>query len=192
MAILPNPLIVRPAKAQTRYNNPRNGNFGRPKGDRRSYLQWVEENIAPQVVFEIASSPTNPLETLVDKKLKFYERHDVDEYYVFDPDFLDVGIKQNPILMGWLRDEDRLQPIAQMNGWVSPRLKVRFEVEDGELQLYRPYGRRFTTPAEILKRAERAIERASEERTRAERAETQAAIFAKRLRELGVNPEDLL
>ena len=89
-------------------------------------------------------------------------------------------------------DEDRLQPIAEMNGWVSPRLKVRFEIEEVELQLYRPDGRRFATYAEIEARAERAIERASEERIRADRAETQAAIFASRLRELGVNPEELL
>lgn len=32
--------------------------FGRPKGDRGSYKQWEENNIAPQVVFEILS-PTN-------------------------------------------------------------------------------------------------------------------------------------
>ena len=29
--------------------------FGRPKGERRSYQQWREGNIAPQVVFEILS-----------------------------------------------------------------------------------------------------------------------------------------
>src|SRR5205809_3637619 len=29
--------------------------FGRPKGDRGSYLQWLEDNIAPQVVFEVLS-----------------------------------------------------------------------------------------------------------------------------------------
>src|SRR5271155_2898316 len=27
--------------------------FGRPKGDRGSYQQWLEGNIAPQVIFEI-------------------------------------------------------------------------------------------------------------------------------------------
>jgi Uma2 family endonuclease len=27
--------------------------FGRPKGDRGSYKQWEENNIIPQVVFEI-------------------------------------------------------------------------------------------------------------------------------------------
>ncbi len=30
--------------------------FGRPKGYRGSYQQWLEDNIAPQVVFEILSS----------------------------------------------------------------------------------------------------------------------------------------
>src|SRR5438128_6389671 len=29
--------------------------FGRPKEDRGSYLQWVENNIPPQVVFEVVS-----------------------------------------------------------------------------------------------------------------------------------------
>src|SRR3974377_2154310 len=29
--------------------------FGRPKGDRGSYLQWLEDNIAPQVTFEVLS-----------------------------------------------------------------------------------------------------------------------------------------
>ena len=172
----------------------------RPKGERRSYKQWEEDDVAPQVVFEIAS-PSNSLKELEDKKFKFYRKHGVEEYYLFDPD--------RQTLKGWLRDadgsdadssdEESLQPIAEMNGWVSPRLKVRFEVEDGELQLYRPDGRRFATYAEIEARADRAIERADRAEERAERAEeraelerTQAAIFAQRLRELGVKPEDLL
>ncbi|NEP44014.1 MAG: Uma2 family endonuclease, partial [Okeania sp. SIO2H7] len=36
--------------------------FGRPKGDRGSYQQWKEDNIAPQVVFEILSPGNYPLE----------------------------------------------------------------------------------------------------------------------------------
>ena len=175
--------------------------FGRPKGERRSYKQWEEENVAPQVVFEIASKG-NTLKELEDKKFKFYRKHGVEEYYLFDP--------ERQTLKGWLRDADRsdegslngddldegsldgddldadsLRPIAEMNGWVSPRLEVRFEVEDGELQLYRPDGEPFATYAEI-------IQQRQQERERAERAEAQAAIFAERLRELGVKPEDLL
>jgi Uma2 family endonuclease len=58
--------------------------FGRPKGDRDSYRQWEEGNIAPQVVFEILS-PSNTLTELLDKSL-FYERYGVQEYYIYDPD----------------------------------------------------------------------------------------------------------
>jgi Uma2 family endonuclease len=52
--------------------------FGRPKGDRGSYKQWEEENVAPQVVFEILS-PSNS-KTEMDKKLLFYDRYGVMEY----------------------------------------------------------------------------------------------------------------
>ena len=169
--------------------------FGRPKGERRSYKQWEEDDVAPQVVFEIAS-PSNSLKELEDKKFKFYRKHGVEEYYLFDPD--------RQTLKGWLRDadssdENSLQPIAEMNGWVSPRLEVRFEVEEGELQLYRPDGEPFATYAQVVEqkrqereRAEQAEERADRAEERAELERTQAAIFAQRLRELGVNPEELL
>ena len=169
--------------------------FGRAKGERRSYKQWEEDDVAPQVVFEIAS-PSNSLKELEDKKFKFYRKHGVEEYYLFDPD--------RQTLKGWLRDadssdENSLQPIAEMNGWVSPRLEVRFEVEEGELQLYRPDGEPFATYAQVVEqkrqereRAEQAEERADRAEERAELERTQAAIFAQRLRELGVNPEELL
>ncbi len=44
--------------------------FGRPKGHRGSYLQWREDNIAPQVVFEILS-PGNRLGES-ERKFAFY------------------------------------------------------------------------------------------------------------------------
>ncbi|MEN9244859.1 MAG: Uma2 family endonuclease, partial [Gloeomargarita sp. DG02_5_bins_242] len=47
--------------------------FGRPKGERGSYRQWEEDNIAPQVVFEILS-PGNTFKEMA-KKLKFYDRY---------------------------------------------------------------------------------------------------------------------
>ena len=34
--------------------------FGRPKGDRHSYMQWKEKGIAPRVVFEIWSESNRP------------------------------------------------------------------------------------------------------------------------------------
>ncbi len=47
--------------------------FGRPKGERGSYQQWKENNIPPQVVFEILSPGNTPTE--MTRKLLFYDRH---------------------------------------------------------------------------------------------------------------------
>src|SRR5207247_1760511 len=49
--------------------------FGRPKGDRRSYRQWREENVAPQVAFEILSHNNTPQE--LDAEFDFYQRYGV-------------------------------------------------------------------------------------------------------------------
>ncbi len=67
--------------------------IGRPPGDRGSYRQWVEEDIAPQVVFEILS-PGNRLQEMA-RKLAFYDRYGVQEYYLYDPCRNDLA--------GWIR-----------------------------------------------------------------------------------------
>ncbi len=54
--------------------------FGRPKGHRRSYKQWEEGGIAPQVVFEVLSPGNTPKE--MTDKLRFYQRFGVEEYDV--------------------------------------------------------------------------------------------------------------
>ncbi len=129
--------------------------FGRPKGRRGSYKQWQEENIPPQVTFEILS-PSNKdrrgLESLEDK-FNFYETYGIQEYYVYDPDDL--------VLQGWQYTNGRFLEIDMRSPWVSPLLQVRFEWQDGkELIMYRPNGQRFLSPVELDKRAEAAIQRA--------------------------------
>ena len=135
--------------------------FGRPKGYRGSYRQWEEENIPPQVTFEILS-PCNSTEEMSLKR-DFYERHGVQEYYIYDPD--------NLKLTGWIRRGVRLEPIAPMKGWVSPLLGLRFEFDglDGELKLHRSDGKPFAV-AEQVQQAE--LER-EQERLRANQAEHQ-------------------
>ena len=49
--------------------------FGREKGKRGSYKQWLEEDIPPQVAFEILS-PSNTKSEMSDK-LRFYQSHGV-------------------------------------------------------------------------------------------------------------------
>jgi Uma2 family endonuclease len=153
--------------------------LGRPKGDRGSYKQWEEGGIAPQVVWEILS-PGNRSGALI-RKFQFYERYGVEEYYIYDPD--------NGDLFGWLRAGDRLQEIPQMNGWVSPRLQVRFEVVEDELRLYDRQGRRFATYLELMAQREQA-ERDKEQAERdKEQALREVERMRARLRELGVEPD---
>ena len=120
--------------------------FGRPKGHRGSYMQWLEGNIAPQVAFEILS-PGNRLGKILEK-LRFYERYGVEEYYVYDPD--------HPEITGWMRKDGELKEIPEMKGWVSPRLQVRFDLVDDELCLYGPGGKKFASYVELAERADRA------------------------------------
>ena len=82
-----------------------------------------------------------------------------------------------------MRDESgHLRRVAEMRGWVSPLLGVRFELAGGELVVVRPDGERFVGYEELAAALEEAQARAEQERQRAER-------LAQRLRELGVEPE---
>jgi hypothetical protein len=55
-----------------------------------------------------------------------------------------------------------------MSGFTSPRLGVRFELTNGELELYRPDGRRFATFVELSQQREAEQQRADAERQRAD------------------------
>jgi Uma2 family endonuclease len=162
--------------------------FDRPKGDRRSYLQWKENNIAPQVVFEILSPSNTRAE--MNRKLLFYDRYGVEEYYLYDPD--------TNALSGWLRGETFLEVIESIANWTSPRLGIRFALTDDDLQIYRPDGKRFLTYAEItqqLEQAEQQLEQAEQqleqERQRAEQERQRADRLAEQLRSMGVDPTQL-
>ncbi|QJB27033.1 Uma2 family endonuclease [Limnospira fusiformis] len=138
--------------------------IGRPKGHRGSYRQWEEDNIAPQVVFEILS-PGNRLAEM-NRKFKFYERYGVEEYYIYDPERLDLA--------GWRRGESELKMIEEMSGWVSPRLQIRFEFPPTGLELYYPDGRRFLTSVELHQQAEAAQQQAEAAQQQAQAAQRQA------------------
>jgi Uma2 family endonuclease len=183
--------------------------FGRPKGDRGSYQQWKEDNIAPQVAFEILSPSNTPTEMM--RKLMFYQQYGVEEYYVYDPD-------RNSLVGSEQRDRTLIE-IPDLQGWQSPRLGIRFELDDETLNIYYPNGDRFLTSVELSaqrdrereraeqadqraeqadQRAEQADQRAEQERQRAEQerqraaaAEARSQQLAEQLRSLGINPDTL-
>jgi Uma2 family endonuclease len=141
--------------------------FGRNKDHRRSYKQWQEENIAPQVTFEILSHCNTSQE--MEKKLMFYNEHGVEEYYIYDPD--------TNHFRAWIRNGVHLELVASDETWVSPRLGIRFDLSGEEMQIFDPNDRLFTTYQ---------VERS---RYEAERSRSEA--MAQKLRELGIDPSTL-
>jgi len=163
--------------------------FGRPKGDRGSYRQWQEDNIAPQVVFEILS-PGNTLKEM-SRKLLFYNRYDVEEYYIYNPDSNE--------LMGFTRADEELISIENIDHWHSPRLGIRFELTASTLNIYDHQGNLFLSPLELRKsleqekfRAEQEKSRAEQEKSRAEQEKARADCLAAKLKELGINPDTII
>jgi Uma2 family endonuclease len=143
--------------------------FGRPKGARGSYIQHLESGIAPQVVFEILSRGNRILE--MSRKFDFYQTYGVEEYYVYDHLSNDLAI--------WIRNQEqhRLEPIDDVQNWISPRLGIRFELTDESLSIFNPDGTKFLTYLEQVQQKEQALNAMSK--------------YAAKLREMGIDPENL-
>ena len=178
--------------------------FGRPKGDRGSYIQHREEGIAPQVVFEVLSPGNRPAE--MRRKLAFYDQYGPEEYYVLDPD--------HARHKGYLRTANgTLELLPDLFGWISPRLRICFEMTPqmkDVLRIIGPDGRPFEMLQTIFqqraaqeRRADEATLQAEAERNRAaesdlavaqEKARAEEAIakaerLLAQLRALGMEPE---
>lgn len=151
---------------------------GRPKGDRGSYMQWVEGGIPPKVVFEIwPPSIRFPGQA---QKLRFYERHGVEEFYSWDPDLF--------VFAAFIRQNGSLELVAATGEFVSPLLGIRFVVGD-DLQVFKPDGSPFLTFAELAAarvEVERQLDVATRER---DAAVQRAASLLAQLRAAGITPE---
>ncbi len=159
--------------------------FGRPKGYRGSYKQWQEDNIAPQVVFEILS-PGNRQKEMTEK-FQFYQRYGVQEYYVYDPDTVE--------LTGWQRVDQHLEAIQEIQDWTSPLLDIRFALKPDTLEIYRPNGEvflTFTETSQARDEAKQQRDEAKQQRDEAKRQRDEAIAKAERLaaqlKALGIDP----
>jgi len=162
--------------------------FGRPKGYRGSYQQWQEGGVAPQVVFEVLSPGNRAGE--MRRKLEFYETHGVQEYYVYDP--------YKDALKGYRRVGAKLVAIPETNGWISPLLQIQFDRSTHPMTIRYPDGQAFLTFQELGQdrdRATRERDRATRERDRAtrerDRERERANRLAAKLRELGIDPDEV-
>ncbi len=151
--------------------------FGRPAGDRGSYKQWEEDQIAPQVVFEILSPSNSAREMLA--KQAFYDEYGVLEMFFYDPESHDFWglVRSAP-------DQD-LAPLTALNfPWISPLLGIHFTLSAEGLVVCYPNGEPFQDPEQLFDERDRA----QQERDRAQQERDRA--FAK-LRELGIDPAEL-
>lgn len=162
--------------------------LGRPKGHRGSYLQWLEAGIAPQVIFEVLSPGNRKAE--MERKYEFYEKYGAIEYYIYDPD-------RNK-LSGYLRKGTGFQPIDEIHRWTSPLLNIRFDWNPERLQLLRPDGNPFLSYADLVEMQQDVIqdmehqrELLRKEQRKARLAENRAQKYADKLRELGIDPDQL-
>lgn len=179
--------------------------IGRPKGRRKSYKQWEESGIAPQVVFEFLSEANTTPEMA--RKAMFFERYGVQEYYIYD-----LEAKELSGFVRYQEQDDELEPISDMNDWRSPRLGIRFDMSSGDLQLFKPDNTPFLSYEEldaVLKEREEqlGITRETLEKTQEQLGQTQEQldhttrerdeiksreqVLAAKLRELGINPDDV-
>src|SRR5262249_871384 len=160
--------------------------FGRPKGDRSSYVQHQEGGVPMTVVFEVLS-PSNKSQEMVEK-FHFYDDYGVEEYYVYDPQKNDLEV--------YVRKTATLVPVRPVPGFVSPRLGLRFDLSGEELTVYLPDGEPFLTmpqldalraaekeradkaekdAADQKERADKEMQRADDQKQRADEASRRAA-----------------
>jgi Uma2 family endonuclease len=143
--------------------------FGRPKGDRSSYRQW-EEGVPLTVVFEVLSPGNTVME--MDDKQDFFERHGVEEYYLYDPD--------SNRLKAFIRRGEVLRRVRPVQNFVSPRLGIRFDLSGPEMVVFGPDGQRFLTFEEVTAERDKARQQLTEARQLTDKAEQRATTAEQR------------
>lgn len=142
---------------------------GVPKGDRRTYKLWEEEDKGPQVVFEVTLRRTRK-EDLGPKK-GTYEMLGVREYFLFDPlaEYL-----QPPLVGYWLEEGGYRREAGER--LVSEVLGLELRVEGGRLWLYDlETGEKLLSPLEAQAARREAEARAEREATARREAEEELA-----------------
>lgn len=173
--------------------------MGRPKGYRGSYKQFEEENIAPQVVFEIVS-PGNRLPEMI-RKYEFYEQYGVLEYYVYDPhkNTLEAYSRNSPrepwvdiIVHGFTAWESGVLGISMTWDGINFRL---FHRNKSPFLAYHELGLQYRMANVKAREAELKLKemelKIREIKIEEEEARIKAQKFSEKLRSLGIDPDSI-
>lgn len=150
--------------------------FNVEPGGRDNYKIW-EEGEVPSVVFEMTSPSTRKQDEGF--KYTLYEQLGVHEYWLFDPKGEWIGEQ----LKGYRLRGDEYEPIT--DGHSEP-LKLNLAVEGQLIAFYREdTGEKLLIPDELATALQ-------QERQQADQAEAQVEQLKAKLKELGVNPDEVV
>ncbi len=160
-----------------------------PPGPRDNYKTWQEGSV-PAVIFEITSEGTRSQDQ--NHKKTLYEQLEVKEYWLFDP----KGEWIPEQLRGYRLQGEQYEPIT--DGCSEP-LKLRLQIEDTLIGFYREdTGEKLLAPDELVAalrqqtQARQNLEQQLEQAQQAkELAQRHSERLAKRLRALGINPDEV-
>ncbi|MEA5577532.1 Uma2 family endonuclease [Anabaena sp. UHCC 0451] len=158
------------------------------KRPRASWVIWEENGKYPNLIIELLSDSTAKVDRGLKKEL-YQNQFRTPEYFWFSPNTLE--------LVGWRLLGSEYESITTSeNGWFwSQELGLYLGVFESRLRYFSVEGRLISTPEEAnleeIKKAESERQKAESERQRADKAEVKAAILAQKLRELGIEPDNL-
>jgi Uma2 family endonuclease len=160
-----------------------------PAGERKSWVVW-EEGKAPDIVIELLSDSTNTMDKQQKKQI-YQDRLRVPEYFWFDP--------FNPEdLAGFSLEKGGYQPLAldDRSRLLSQSLNLALVRWEGVYHGVNTTWLRWSTlEGELLPTAdelkEQAQQKAIQAQQQAEQERDRAERLAAKLRELGVQPEEL-
>ena len=139
--------------------------FGIPKGNRRSYKTWEENDVVPSVIIEISSRGTWKKDR-VEKHL-LYEMLGVKEYFIFNP--LDLKL-EFPFQAFRLKNGEFVSVKIENQRVKSEVLKLDLVIKDNTLRLYNPKTNEFLkTTAELGETVEELGNENAELKTEIER-----------------------
>jgi Uma2 family endonuclease len=156
--------------------------LGTEKRSRKSWVVWEEDGKYPNVIIELLSDSTAKTDRGLKQQI-YQDTFRTPDYFWFDPDSLEF--RGFHLMDGAYQD---LEPNAQ--GWLwSQQLQLFLGVHESKLRFFTEAGHLVPTPEESATAAEVALSEAKQQ-TDAERQRSEK--LAAKLRELGINPEDVM
>ncbi|MGK7894493.1 MAG: Uma2 family endonuclease [Xenococcus sp. (in: cyanobacteria)] len=142
--------------------------------ERRSWVVWQEGGKYPNLIIEILSDSTAKVDR-EEKKQIYQDIFRTPDYFWFDPNSLEF--------QGFTLIRGTYEPIEQSEqGWLwSEQLGLYLGIHQRQLRYFSPEGELIPTPEEAARQAQEQVE---QERQRAEQ-------LAQKLRDLGIDPNEL-